>query len=118
MLGVETYTVTRYGAQSLDASYAPTAAVASTHEIEASVQPLSGRELEALPELDRERHNLRVYTTFALRTEGPDGSSVYPADRLAIDGEAYEVREVQRWRSLAPIPHYKARAVRLAREEA
>lgn len=89
-----TYTVTRYGAGSyVEGEH--TEGTASTFDIKASVQPMSGRELMKLPEGERTQDNLVVLTASELRTR--EGTA--QADRLSIDGATYEVLGVEDWYS-------------------
>lgn len=79
--------------------------------IQASVQPVNGKELQTLPEGERERDWLKVYTLATLKTTNQhDGTS---ADHIIIDAITYQVRQVWGWRAASPIPHFKAFIVRL-----
>lgn len=61
--------------------------------IDASVQPATAKELERLPEGQRTRETLAVYTTTELRIAAPGQA----ADRLEHDGVTYEVQSVEPW---------------------
>lgn len=89
-----TYTVTRYGAGSYSNGGA-TLGSSSTFTIRASVQPATGRELQRLPEGERVRDWLAIWTPTLLRTQ--EGSSA--PDRISIDGYTYEVAIVDDWMS-------------------
>ncbi|HEU4402346.1 MAG TPA: hypothetical protein VFT43_09590 [Candidatus Polarisedimenticolia bacterium] len=84
----------------VDGVYA--AGAPSTFAVRASVQPLRGRELEALPEGRRSRAAYRVYTDTLLRTVDDANP-----DRIALFGEAYEVIAIEHWQN-GILPHYKA----------
>lgn len=61
----------------------------------ASVQPLTGRELDRLPEGDRNKERLKLYSADPLFTK--EQSVTKEADILTIAGEQWEVESVQRW---------------------
>lgn len=93
-LGTGTYEVTRYSSTTTGGRVST--AVASTFEIEAHVQPLTGREIDRLPELLRARETRAVFTTTALRT----GYTGQQPDRITINGAAWEVEKVEPWDTL------------------
>lgn len=107
-----TVTVTRSGAGSyINGRWA--AGVASQFSISASIQPakMKHEELLHLPEGDRNRSALRVYTPTELRSANEaDGT---PADFIAWDGEQWEVVKVDVW--TLGIAHCKALALRVRR---
>jgi hypothetical protein len=104
-----TYTVSRYAAPAWVAGVA-TKATPSTLSIVASVQPVSGREIAALPEGRRANEVRVVYTSTALRTEGVSGGS---ADTISIDGEVWEVFKLETWSAWSET-HYRAFISRVA----
>ena len=69
----------------------------------ASVQPLSGDELENLPEGDRRRRMRKFYSSDDWRVA--DVSAGLPGDHAIIDTEEYEVFAVEPLTNL--IPHNK-----------
>lgn len=76
--------------------------------IEASVQPLSGKEMEALPEGRRGKAAFRLYTDFALRTVDDQGGR--NPDRIieGVDGrKVFEVIQVFPWQN-GIVDHHKA----------
>jgi hypothetical protein len=73
----------------------------STVTIRASVQPVSGRELERLPEGLRTRELLSLFTLDALLVEAPD---VRP-DIVTIRGETWQVQNVERFAELGNYYH-------------
>lgn len=71
-----------------------------------NIQPMGGRELQQLPEGDREREPAKIYTAFALENK----------DIVTrASGKQYEVQAVEDWTKFKQ-PHYKARLL-LAAEE-
>jgi len=101
-LAVETITVTRKAVGSyVNGRWVD--GTAADHSVSGNVQPLSGRELQQLPEGDRERQPLKIYTAFALA----NGDVVTRGD-----GIEYEVQAVEDWTKFNQ-PHYKARLMRI-----
>lgn len=68
-------------------------------------------ELLHLPESDRTREAVRIYTNTALRTANETNGTI--ADYLTWDGEQWEVVKVESW--VLGIVHYKAIALRVSR---
>lgn len=99
-----TYTVTRRAASTYS-NGVRVAGSTSTLSITASVQPVTGRELERLPEGMRTTEVVKLYTTTALRT----ADSGDP-DHISIDGETYEVQLVERWTAKG---YYKIMALKV-----
>lgn len=99
MLGTATYTVQRAAAGDyVDGRYVPGDNDELT--VEASVQPISGRELQRLEEGERERITHKAYSTAELMN----------GDVIEVDGDAFEVERVEKVRAI--IPHFKAYLVR------
>lgn len=93
MLATGTYPVTRTAAGTyVGGSYVPGATVSLT--VEAVVVPASGRQLERLPEGQRSKDTIAIYSPTELRTASVDGP---PADRLTWQGASYEVQSVKPW---------------------
>ncbi len=116
LVGAEDITRRRFttagATRGADRRYVPGAPVDST--ISASVQPLRGREVETLPEGERQKDWQKVYTAADLRTADQHAGGVGgAADQLIVGGITYEVRQVWPWRSVSPIPHFKAFVVQL-----
>lgn len=86
-----TYSVARYGAGTwttgVFAKGSPT-----TVSVPGTVQPISGREFQAVPEGRRANEVRVIFTAVALQTEGPSNS----ADVVTVDGETWEVFHVEK----------------------
>jgi len=76
----------------------------STFDIEMSVQPLQGRELQLLPEGERTRRYVKGYTVTRLYTAIEATSK--KADRVGYDSTNFEVQSVERWVD-GELEHYK-----------
>jgi hypothetical protein len=70
--------------------------------INCSVQPLTPKEMEMLPEGRRNEEVFRLYTDTELHTVEDKNP-----DKIDVLGDTYEVLSVARWRN-SIIPHYKA----------
>lgn len=102
-----TYTVTRYAAGTWTSGVF-TKGSGSTVSVAGAVQPVSGREFQALPE-GRRANEVRVFfTATALLTEGAT-----PADVVSIGGESWEVFHVETWTGRG-VTHYRCLVSRLA----
>lgn len=101
------YTVTRKAATTYTAGRAVAGATDAPITIVASVQPVTGRELKALPEGRRAEDVRILFTTTELRTESPAGA----ADQVTIGGELYEVFQVKPWTAHGGT-HYEVLAAR------
>ena len=66
----------------------------------ASIQPLNGKELLQLPESDRIRHPVRIYTDVALQND----------DTLIRDSDSaqFEIQKVENWNVFDMLQHFKA----------
>lgn len=103
ILGAKPYTVTRPGAVTYPDGD-PVEAAGTTFVIEASIQPLSGRELTLMPEALRTRAQHEMFTTAELQTGG-EGQN---PDRVDVNGETFEVWQVHDWTPhLSGAPHYE-----------
>ena len=111
ILGAFPVTLRRYavGSRGDDGRWTPGATTDTT--IQASVQPLTERQLASLPEGERQTDQRRVYTETALIV-GRQGAETQ-GDRLSWDSGAswYEVRQADTW--YAVLPHTEARVARL-----
>lgn len=111
ILGEEAVTLTRYAAGSVGSDGRRTIGAGTASTIMASVQPLTGRQLQRLPEGERQSYPLVIYTVSDVRTA--DHIAGVPADRITTGGNTYEVGRVQRWPAAGPLPHYEAYLMRL-----
>ena len=103
-----TLTVTRTQAGTM-ADGIETPGTSATFTITASVQPLDGRELQALPEGERGSEIRVIYTTTELKTR----TATTATDRVEIDGEPYEVISVATWKAWGST-HYRCLASRVS----
>lgn len=108
ILGEEPITLRRTAAGSRDALGDFVAGTTSTSSIKASVQPLTGKDADSLPEGERHKDWLKLYTRTELRPVSQHAGSA--GDRVEVDGITYEVRTVKRYRAVCP--HYRADVVR------
>lgn len=90
-----TYTITRTAADTYTDGLR-TAGATSTFTIDASIQPVTGRKLLALPEARRTQDIRVLWTATALAV----------ADKITIAGELYEVFEVVTHGVLSTTPFY------------
>jgi hypothetical protein len=77
--------------------------------VQASVQPMTGKELESLPEGRRKRAAFKLFTNSALRTvneENPDLVLLETAANTDGVAEVYDVISVAPWRN-GVINHYE-----------
>ncbi len=92
-LATGTYTVTRPAGSFTAGRWVE--GTATTFEIVANIQPATPKELERLPEGQRTREVIAVWTDTELKTATvPVGSR---GDRIAYGGASYEVQAVERW---------------------
>lgn len=79
----------------------------STFKIRGTVEPLSAQMMMLLPEGERTKESIRIYTANELNTV--DALNGRKADVVCYRGKQYEVHLVKHWTSL--IPHYAVVAV-------
>lgn len=75
----------------------------------ASVQPATGKDLLLLPEADRTKEAIKVYTATDLFTDDIELSR--PADLIAYDGRMFKVKSTTPYK-MGQLDHTKAIAVR------
>lgn len=68
----------------------------STVTATVSIQPASARDRQILPEGDRTRETVRVYSPVELKTT-LEGSSAQAPDEFTWQGRLYRVKSVERW---------------------
>jgi hypothetical protein len=83
---------------------------ASPVDILASVQPLSGSERQTLPEGDRQRVTLKLYTRAAVLTVNQFAQA--PEDVIVVDGVRFRVYSVETQGMANIIPHAKVLLMR------
>lgn len=83
-------------------------AVDSERTIYASVQPLTDKQREVLPEGIRARVEKRLYTKSEVKTA--DQQTGQPADVIIIDGAEFIAVQVKHWRRL--LAHYEVDLIR------
>lgn len=93
---VEPFTVTRREVVVVDEDYET---LKSEFEAEGSIQPATPKELERLPEEDRDKETVSIHTSFPLR---PGGRGTAKPDRITRirDGAVYLVASVEPWAHL------------------
>jgi len=74
-------------------------------EIQASIQPISGKELLSLPEGRRERENIKGYTSSEIRELDPETGN---ADFIIFGGNTYKVVNSRLRTYLLPHYHFEA----------
>jgi len=79
---------------------------ATEFEFTASVQPLTPKELNALPEGERKLARFRLFTSYRLKTADDSDDKKSP-DQVQIEGQWYTVTGIDIWQNKV-IPHYKA----------
>jgi hypothetical protein len=101
-----TYAVTRAATGSYSGGRY-SAGSTTTFNIDAVIQPATGRVLDSLPEAQRGGEVRSIWTLTELRTRTPSSAP----DVVTIDGEAWVVTTVKRWESFDPT-YYFALALR------
>lgn len=101
----EQFTLKRYEAGAyVDGKWAPGAIECSSLRVDSSIQPVRERELQYLPEGQRNREAIVIYTATEIRTLN-EGANL-PPDIVEARGKEYEVARV--WYHTTPWTHYKA----------
>ncbi len=73
--------------------------------VDANWQPLNGKDLLNLPELQRTRRSIKIYSEVELRSLNE--VTKFPADIITIeDGTSFEIHNVEYWKELNE--HWKA----------
>jgi len=80
---------------------------------EGNIQRLSPQELMILPEGDRTKDAIKVYSEKEIK--GQDEQFDREPDQICQDGRFFQVQKVERWNEI--IPHYKAIAIRLEKDD-
>jgi hypothetical protein len=103
------YTIRRHGEQKVVSGYAVSGDSDFTAKL--NVQPLSAKELLALPEGERTVARVKTFGSDALISA--DEHSQTPGDLLYYDGRWYECKSCVHWLH-TPLAHYEAVFVILA----
>lgn len=85
----------------------------TTVTIQANVHPFSDYQVRMLPESDRTKSWVWMFTTSEVRArkEGPSGVA-HGADRFIWEGDLYEAMKVQKY-SMSVQDHYEIKAARV-----
>lgn len=113
ILGLQPVQLVRFASARDSASGRTVRTVESTATIQASVQPLTDRQREVLPEGLRQSVARRMWTRSEVLTA--DQLTGRLADRITIGGEAFDVVRVSHWPSL--LSHYEADLVRVKEQD-
>lgn len=105
----ETIIVTRWGKTKLVGGKHKASKI-QPFKLAASVQPVSGRARESLPEGFRQSYVIRLYVEKELLTS--DDKKKQRADLLQFEGEMFEVIVVERNRGIG-LNHFKVFAARI-----
>lgn len=104
-----TYTVKRRNAGSYVGGHWQPAGT-TEFEIIASIQPLRGKEMELLPEGERSKERVRIYTKSGLQQTIE--KLAIKGDLVSYKGREYEVKSIEEWEfSRDGLAHFKAIAV-------
>ena len=85
-----------------------------TCDILANVQPVKPSEMLLLPEAQRTKETIKIFSSEALRPVAQTDSK--SADRVTYDSDVYEVISTKDWNASA-IPHYRSLAQRVNTNE-
>lgn len=108
LVGQVTLEVSRYDAAAYVAGRAVTDATPTVVQVVANVQPvLKSTDTYLLPEGDRSRAVLKVYTNATPLRQLKEGAGGWAADRFYWDGELYEVMKVIEYK-MGVLNHGKA----------
>lgn len=80
-------------------------------EIEANIQPLKDHELMMLPESERSREWVKVYSSSEIRAQ-TEGSSGYDSDEFDWQGKRFKVMKVRTY-VMGILNHTRAHAARI-----
>ena len=115
MIAARPITLRRYGAQANVGGRQSLGSYTDT-TIRASVQPATGRDLQALPEGERQRDVVIAYCLSEVRVADP--RTLASSDRLIIGGVTYLAYQVQDWPRVGSVPrHWRTVCVRVQESE-
>lgn len=110
MIPRKTLSVKRFAAGSYNTDGDWVEGADSDFNISASVQPLTGREMEMLPEARRDSQSYKLYSDTQLLTA--DTSQTKNADIVTIDNEKFEVFSDEPWQNNI-INHHKITVIKI-----
>lgn len=111
LLGTGTYSVTRPTTPTLVSGRVVQGVASVPFSTAGSIQPLSGRDLQRLPEGDRATEQFWYFTSTRLQTA--DAASGQVADVVDVGGESFEVQSVEDWSASGSF--YRARISKVNR---
>jgi hypothetical protein len=111
LLGERTVTRRRFPAGAYVAGRYVAGTPVTDTPVLASVQELSARELQQLPEAERQRDPIKLYTEDTDWQVSDPQTPGQISDRVLVDGRTYKVLTVAPRHSL--LPHFKVTAVRV-----
>ena len=88
-----THTITRHVASSYDATGDYVEGAATTLAVVGSLQPLTGKQIEQLPEGMRDRASAMLFSATSLQSSRTGNTG----DRVPFGGDTYEVLGVVNW---------------------
>lgn len=96
-------TLRRVSSGAIDENGRPAAETETPFEVLATVQPATGKQMEAAPEGRRARGGYTLYTSTLLR-----GVETNNPDRVLLFGQECEVFSVKPWQNLSSLAHFEA----------
>lgn len=112
LTGKTTLTIKRQGAGSyVNGRWVDGTTVTPAPTITANVQPANTRDLLLLPESERTKEWVKVYTSDVIRTMN-EGAGGWAADEFTWNGYVYKVMRVKRYQ-MGVLDHYMALAARV-----
>lgn len=85
-------------------------ATPTTVIVEANIQPMRDREILQMPEADRTKIWVKVYSASLIRS---NKEGAYDADRFEWQGDIFQVEKVQNY-SMGVLDHYRATACKIS----
>ena len=112
LTGKTTLTIKRQGAGSyVNGRWTDGTTVTPAPTITANVQPANTRDLLLLPESERTKEWVKLYTSDLIRTMN-EGTGGWAADEFTWNGYVYRVMRVKRYQ-MGVLDHYMALAARV-----
>tara|TARA_R110002012_G_scaffold271932_2_gene457262 strand:- start:751 stop:1140 length:390 start_codon:yes stop_codon:yes gene_type:complete len=93
-----------------DSTGMATQGTTSITQAQAVIIPATGKDLKNLPEAQRIKEAIKIYTDEALQTA--DDNTSKNADVITWRGVNYQIQNMEDWTS-TDIPHYKSMAVKV-----